>query len=187
MDLSTDYLKLVKEKETAHRYAHTLGVIDESVKLATKYGANKDKARIAASLHDITKNMPFDQQREMIRRVFGDEILKDITEPIYHSYSAYVYAKEELKIDDEEILNAILCHTIGKPNMSLLDKIIFIADFIEPSRDYYEAELARSIAYKNIDDALVYIMEINITLNEKAGKHVPKLSYEALDYYKRRS
>jgi len=183
-DYKKDYLYLVEEKENITRCNHTLGVIKEAVALAKKYGINEDKARIAASLHDITKNVPIDVQKEEIIKKLGPNVLSDLPMGAYHAISGYLYAKDVLQIDDEDILNAINNHTLGRPKMSPLEKIIFISDFIEPSRNSTESNNAKALAYLNLDQCLVYIMTYTIERNQAIGNAVPKIAFDALEYYK---
>lgn len=183
MDYSIDYLAIAKEKEKPTRYHHTLGVVNEAVLLAKKYKVNEDKARIAASLHDITKNDPIDKQVADIVKYLGKDALGDYPIGAYHSLSGAIYAKEVLEIDDDEIINAIKYHTLGKPDMTTLEKIIFIADFIEPSRESEESEVAKKLAYVSLDKSLVYILRYTITLHEQVGNSVPKIAYDALKFY----
>ncbi len=183
MNYNFDYITLAKSKETPIRLHHTMGVIDEAISLSRKYKADPLKAKIAAALHDITKNEPLEWHKEIISKYYGIEYLSLYPTGAYHSLSGRVYAEKELNIDDIDILLAIENHTLGRPNMSTLEKIIFIADFIEPSRDSYESEVAKKLAYKNLDMALIYIMKYTIDMHEKAKRMVPKIAYDALKFY----
>ncbi len=183
MDYSIDYLAIVKEKQNATRFTHTKGVMKEAVLLARHYKVDEKKAKVAAILHDVTKSDPIDDQKKVIEEEFGEKILSEYPIGAYHSLSGYIYAKNVLKIDDEDILNAIKNHTLGRPGMSTLEKIIFLADFIEPSRESEEAETAKTLAYVSLDKALVYTMDYVISIHKQIKKMVPKIAYDALSYY----
>ena len=186
MDYKKDYLDIVKSRVKETRYIHTLGVIDVSVKLAKIYNVDIDKARIAASLHDITKYIDIDTQKEMIIKNFGEDVLDSLVPQIYHGYTAYIVARDEFKVDDEDILNAILYHTNGRENMSTLEKIIFIADFTEPSRKFKEANICLEKALKSLDDAVYYAIDEQIKYMEsKVGYKIAKIAYKVRDYYRR--
>ena len=185
MDYKKDYLDIVKERLKESRYIHTLGVVDEALILSEIYGENKDKARIAASLHDIAKYIDIDIQKEMIRKNFGEEILNDLVEGVYHSYTGYLIARDELEIDDIDILNAILYHTIGRPNMSTLEKIVFVSDFAEANRNFKESRICHELALKSLDEAVYYEMDEQIKFNEKKNNRIPKMAIEARNYYRR--
>lgn len=185
MDYNKDYLPLVKTLVNEKRYNHTLGVVEEAIKLANIYNEDVNKARIAASLHDVAKYFPLDEQKELIINNFGIDVFDSIPSGAYHSYSGYVYVRDTLKLDDEDILNSILYHTLGRVNMSILEKIVYVADFIDPSRDTLVSNELREVAYKDIDLALYKMLEYtnNKCINE--NRKVSKTSLEALDYYGR--
>lgn len=183
MNYDFDYVALSREKESPTRFNHTLGVINEAIALAKKYEVDSKKAEIAGALHDITKNEPIEWHKEIITKYYGKEYLSLYPTGAYHSLSGRVYAEKELGIDDEEILLSIENHTLGRPNMTTLEKIIFIADFIEPSRNSYESEAAKKLANSNLNMALKYIMKYTIDMHEKAHRMVPKIAYDALKFY----
>ena len=96
-------------------------------------------------------------------------------------------AKREYQIKDEDILNAIRYHTTGRANMSLLEKVVFIADYIEPNREKFEGlEEARRLAYLDLDMAMKFILEETIAFVKERGRLLHPLSLEALEYYKNR-
>lgn len=170
------------------RYIHTMGVVGESVKLAEIYGTQQDrqKAEVAALLHDCTKDYPDELKLRLCKEyhIPIDDVMKRQTDLIHPFLGAEV-AKREYLVEDEEILGAIRYHTTGKANMSLLEKIIFIADYIEPSRESFEGlDEARRLAYLDLDMAMRYILEKTIAYVQKQNRILHYLSTEALDYYK---
>jgi len=150
------YIKRLKPMLSEKRFEHSLNVAAEAVKLAKKYGADVEKAETAGLLHDILKDTPADKQLKIISD-FGI-IMTDVelsAKRFWHAISGAVYIRTELGIDDPEIFDAVRYHTTGRKNMSLLEKVIFIADFISKDRDYPGVEDMRKAAYKNLDKAIV--------------------------------
>ena len=134
---SDEYKKLIKSRMSDYRYTHSVNVSKEAVRLAKKYGADTEKAAVAGILHDITKETPKEEQLQIMTD--GGIILDNVQEKstkLWHGISGSVYIRDILKITDEDILNAVRYHTTGRAGMSLLEKIIFIADFTSAERDY---------------------------------------------------
>ncbi len=138
------------------RFAHSLNVAQEAVKLAKKYGADPEKAELAGILHDILKDTPADKQLKIISD-FGI-IMSDVelsAKKFWHAIGGTVYIRSALNIADEEIIDAVRYHTTGRHNMTLLEKVIFVADFISKDRDYPGVEEMRRTAYKSLDRAIM--------------------------------
>ncbi len=184
-------LKTMQEKLqsalSVKRYIHTMGVAEEAVKLAEIYGTPREqqKARVAGLLHDCAKDYPEAMRLRLCReyKVKMDEILEKQTDLIHPFLGAEV-ARREYLVTDEDILNAIRYHTTGRAGMSLLEKIIFIADYIEPNRENFDGlEEARRLAYLDLDEAMRYILKNTIAFVRARGRLLHPLSQEALDYY----
>ena len=175
---------VLKDTLNSDRYDHTIRVVDEAKKLALLYGIDEEKAEIAALAHDCAKNMSYDELREICEKgnmIFTEDDLN--SKPIWHAYAAAIIAKEEFNINDEEILNAIKYHTTGRKNMTALEKIIYLADYIEPGRTFEKVQEVRVLAYdKNIDEAL--IRAINNTIEFLISKRsiIHKSTIEARNY-----
>ncbi len=172
------------------RYIHTMGVSEEAVRLAEIYGtrADQQKAKVAGLLHDCAKDYPVEMRLRFCKeyKVPLDEIMEKQTDLIHPFLGAEV-AKREYLVEDKEILNAIRYHTTGRANMTLLEKIIFIADYIEPNREKFDGlEEARRLAYIDLDMAMKCILEQTIAFVEERGRLLHPLSLEALEYYKRK-
>lgn len=152
-----DYKKLIKTKMGDYRYTHSVNVSKEAKKLAKIYGADEEKAALAGILHDITKEMPKEEQLQIITDsgIILDVIQKDAPK-LWHGISGSVYVKYNLNIDDEDILNAIRYHTTGRAGMSLLEKIIFVADFTSQERTYKGVSTMRKKSRKSLDEAMLY-------------------------------
>lgn len=164
------YENLEKEIGTL-RYNHSLGVMNTSIKLARYYNANEKKAALAGLLHDCAK---FDAQKDLLKMAdeFGiilDNVMRNNVELIHGPLGAEI-AKREYNILDKEVLDAISYHTTGKENMSLLEKIIFIADYIEPSRKFKGVEKIRELAFQNLNLSLIIAMDNTIKFLVDGGK-----------------
>lgn len=169
---------------TPKRYRHTLGVAREAVQLAGRYGADADKAYTAGLLHDCAKCLTDEEKLELCDKysLELDDILKSQPD-LTHSFLGAEIAKREYGITDSGILDAIAYHTTGRPNMSLLEKIVFIADYIEPNREYFEGlDKVRELAYKNIDKAVMCSLENTINYNKSKKRLIHPLGIAALEY-----
>lgn len=133
------------------RLLHTLNVGYLSAHLADVFGCDKDKALIAGALHDCAKELPFEKQTELAKKYSGDLFTE---KKLLHSPAGATFAKEEFGIEDKEILDAICYHTTGRGNMTLLEKIVYLADKIEPSRNYTDLTPIRTAAEVDLDSAM---------------------------------
>ncbi len=160
-----EYRSLIRTRMGERRYIHSVNVAKAAVKLAEIYGADVEKAEIAGILHDSCKEIPKD---EMLQIILSGGIILDAVEKgtskLWHSIAGSVYARNTLGIKDEDILNAIMYHTTGRAGMSLLEKIIFVADFIGDERDYNGVEIMRDKAYNHsLEDAMLFGLQFTIT------------------------
>ena len=178
--------KKLSSKLAPMRYEHSLSVSFTCMNLAMRYGSDLDKAELAGLMHDCGK------------RYSDDIILKkcikhgiEVTEaelnalPVLHAkYGAWL-AEHKYQITDREILDAIGCHTTGKPDMTVLDKILYIADYIEPRR--FKAEnlpLIRRLAYENLDETMYAILSGTLEYLDKKGGSIDPMTVEAYEYFK---
>ncbi len=158
-----DYEEIISKRMKSARLKHSKNVAKEAVRLAKKYGADAEKAEIAGILHDATKETPAEEQMELIRR--AGIVLSDMelsSPKLWHAISGSAFVQVELGIDDREIIDAIRYHTTGRAKMTLLDKVIFIADFISADRDYDGVENLRKAADKNLEEAVLEGMAFTI-------------------------
>lgn len=145
------------------RYIHSINVSETAVTLAEHYGCNVNKAKLAGLIHDCAKDIDIEEQI-IYANDCGfpvDEVTYKISELIHAPASVYL-CRKVFGITDVEVLSAIRYHTTGKPEMSLLEKIIFISDIIEPSRNFEDVEILRNMAYNNLDTALLYALDSSI-------------------------
>lgn len=175
-----EMLQAVREKLTEKRYLHTLGVVEAAVQLADRYGADSKKAEIAAIFHDYAK---FRDESEMAKIIKENEQISsgllDYHKELWHAPVGAYLVQKEIGIVDEEILNAIRFHTTGRPNMSTLEKVVCLADYIEPGRQFPGVEEVRELAKSSLDQALAISLLNTICYLEKQGQTVYPLTVDA--------
>lgn len=166
---------IVKGRLSPKRFAHTLGVVDTAKRLAKYYGAPVDQAEIAALLHDAMKESSLQEMQSLVMEAqipVDSEMLKNGA--LLHGPAGAAYAKLTLHIQDELICEAIRVHTLGSTHMSVLDKIIFLADYIEPNRNFPGVEELRNLAFQDLNAAVVqaYDGTIRHLLDQGLSIHV---------------
>lgn len=158
------YEDIIKPFLSEKRFKHCLNVAKAAEKLAKKYGCDTEKAKIAGVLHDITKERNVEEQLKFVYD-FGIEVseFELNSKKLFHAITGSAYAKNVLQIKDPDIINAIRYHTTARKGMSLLEKIIFIADFISEDRDFKGVDELRKLAYKSLDgtmmEGLAYVIK----------------------------
>lgn len=152
----SELIKKVKERVSKKRYEHMLAVEKAALYLAEKYEVDKDKAGLAALLHDYAKELPDELFLDMIERKRLDPELKKWGNNIWHGLVGVYFISSELGINDNEILEAIALHTTGSKDMSDLDKVVYLADYIEESRNFPGVDEARRLAEISLDKAVAY-------------------------------
>ncbi|WP_027417704.1 bis(5'-nucleosyl)-tetraphosphatase (symmetrical) YqeK [Aneurinibacillus terranovensis] len=173
-------LAAVREQVTEHRYQHTLGVMETAIALARKYGVNEKKAETAAILHDYCKFWPEEKMRKIIKRTpHIEKDLLDYDKELWHAPVGAEVVKQTLGIQDEKILNAIRYHTSGREKMKKLEKVVCLADYIEPNRIFPGVEEIRQLAENDIDAALIKAFGNTITFLVNRGKKVYPLTVMA--------
>lgn len=170
----------VRETMSEARFKHVLGVEKTAIELAKLYGEDTEKVSVAALLHDIAKEQSDEEMRDLVISENLDLDLLQYGNAIWHGPVGAVLARREYDVFDEDILGAIEQHTIAAPEMSLTAQIVFVADYIEPSRDFPEVEEARAIAEESLEQAVKFeIRETIKHLIETEKKIYPK----AIDSY----
>ena len=175
--------EIVKSKMSLKRFTHTLGVVEMSEKLAKIYNVDTEKCKVAALLHDICKEMDMEYIKNICKNNFMSELSEEDLEnnEILHGFAGAYYVKNELGIDDEEILSAIKYHTVGAKNMSIVAKIVYIADAIEYGRNYPSVTKIREETFKSLDRGI--LMEIKH--KEKYLESIGKKSHSNTDKLKK--
>ena len=179
--------KDVESRLDPKRYEHTLGVEYTAAALAMRYDLDMEKARFAGLLHDVAKCMPDEKKLSYCKKhdIEISEYEQQNPSLLHAKIGAYI-AKDEFNIEDEDILNAILNHTTGRPEMSDLEKIIFIADYIEPGRRTApNLDEARHLSFQNLDMALVRILEDTLVYLQSKNEVTDPMTQQTYDYYKR--
>lgn len=156
--------RLVRPGLSKKRYEHTLAVTKLSLELAACYNLLPEEALNAAMLHDITKEVDIEEQLQMLENsaIINSNILMK-SPNIYHAITAYYYAKDQLKLENADVLNAIRYHTTGRKNMSMLEKIVFTADTVSYDRDYDEAKKLRKLSFLDLDGCMLEITRFIIS------------------------
>ncbi|KAF1300186.1 MULTISPECIES: bis(5'-nucleosyl)-tetraphosphatase (symmetrical) YqeK [Enterococcus] len=149
-------MQKVQMRMSERRFKHVLGVEETAIALAEKYGCSPEQASIAGLVHDYAKERPDEEFQLVIRRDGFDLDLLHWGNAIWHGVVGADFVQRELAIDDPEILQAIRVHTTGAAEMSLLDKILYVADYIEPGRDFPGVEAARELALVELDSAVAF-------------------------------
>ena len=176
-------------REKAHamlkpsRVAHVIGCEAEAVQLAKRWGEDPENAAEAGILHDITKKLVLSDQLILCRK-YG--IINDNAEErnfkLLHAKTGAAVARALFGISDE-VYNAIRWHTTGKPDMTLLEKIIYMADYIEPNRDFPGVEELRKLAYEDLDKAMALGLEMSLEDIKSSGQEPYKDTVEAFEWY----
>lgn len=185
--------KEVSKRLPKKKFIHTLGVQTTCFSLAISYGEDYNKAIYAGLFHDLAKYMSNKKLLKECKKynLSISKIEKEYPHLLHGKLGAY-YAKTEFDIKDKDILNAIAYHTTGRPNMSLLEKIVFVADYIEPNRsEKNNPSLVsiRQLAFQDIDKTVFEILKatlnhLNHDNNENNKKKIDSKSIKAYNYYK---
>jgi len=182
MSLWTDreaLLAQVRAQMHEKRYQHTLGVAESARRLAERYGADPKKAELAGFVHDYCKCWPVERMRQiLIRHDYPQDLLHGEKE-LWHSFAGAIVIQSELGITDPEVLQAVRYHTTGRPGMSLLEKVVCVADYIEPNRSFPGVEQIRELAEKNLDEALAAALGGTIRFLIEQRKTVYPLTLDA--------
>ena len=178
-----DKLKIALDEP---RYEHTVGVMYTAGCMAMAYGYDIKKAMLAGLLHDCAKCMTH-EERVSLCEANQVEVTASEHEnkAILHAKSGAILAKKEYHITDEEILHAIAVHTTGEPEMNTLDKIIYIADYIEPGRDKApNLDFIRALAYHDLDACMAQILDDTLNYLHSRGGSIDPATSEAHEFYK---
>ncbi|WP_163526418.1 bis(5'-nucleosyl)-tetraphosphatase (symmetrical) YqeK [Halobacillus ihumii] len=158
-----ELLEFVQPHLTKTRYEHTVRVTETALILADRFGSNPELTEKAAILHDYAKYKP---KEDMERWIISDRRLpKDLLNhhhELWHGPVGAIMLEKEIGLADTDIKSAIACHTSGKKNMSVMDKVVFLADYIEPGRGFSGVEEVRETAEANLDQACLQALSNTI-------------------------
>lgn len=161
------------------RWRHTLGVVQTASELAERFGGDVRKAELAALLHDYSKAWPTSRMEQIIREQGLPSELLDHDKELWHAHVGAWAVQTEHEIADVEVLDAIRYHTSGRERMTQLDKIVCLADYMEPGRDFPGVERIRKLANKSLEEALVAGFDSTIALLLERGRLIFPLTVDA--------
>ena len=172
---SAEIVSKEKSNMTEDRFEHCIGVSKTAKKLAELNQYDEDKAALAGFIHDYAKQVSVEEYREVIKTKGFDQDLLNWNRSIWHGIVGIYFIQRDLKINDSEILTAVRRHTTADVEMTTLDKIVFMADYIEPGRSFPGVEEARKITYANLDQGVGYQLAHTLEfLIEKRNKIYPR-------------
>lgn len=178
--------KVLKKELDKERFEHTLGVMYTAAALAMAHGVDLEQAMLAGLLHDCAKCIPTEEKFSICKKNHIELTEMEQKNPslIHAKLGAYL-AKKKYGINDEAVLHAILVHTTGEPHMSSLDKIIYLADYIEPNRDKAsDLDEVRPLCFKDLDEALRKVLNDTLAYLKETGKAIDTLTVDTYEYYK---
>ncbi|MEL7610262.1 MAG: nicotinate (nicotinamide) nucleotide adenylyltransferase [Bacillota bacterium] len=178
-------IRLMQEKlagmQNKNRYLHTMGTVFAAVELAGRHGADGKNARLAALLHDCAKVA----ERSILEQAEEEGLTLDASSAgmkgLLHAKIGAIYAKRLFGVEDEQVLDAIRYHTTGRAGMSLLEKIVYLADMIEPGREFPQADALRRLSKVDLDLAVIGAMRVSIQNVRERGKTLHPDTIEALE------
>ncbi len=176
----------LEKKLKKERYIHTVGVMYTAASLAMRYGEDIATAMTAGLLHDCGKFASIVEQIELCKKYKIPLTEFELNVPaLIHAKLGVFLAEEEYHITDRRVLDAIQYHTTGKPNMNLLEKIIYLADYIEPGRKMIpRLPEVRTLSFTEIDRAVCLCSELTLSYLERVGRTVDPLTRQTYEYYK---
>ena len=158
-----EYIELIKNTLSPYRFNHSMCVANKARELAKKHSVDEEKAYVAGILHDVTKEMPNDEQIKLIEENGHKlEYYEKGNHRIFHQMSGEAYVKNVLEITDNDILSGIRYHTTGRENMTTFEMIIYLADFTSADRNYPDVDIMREKTDKNLLDGMLYSLQYTI-------------------------
>lgn len=178
--------KLLKTMLSQKRFQHSLNVAAECRKLAEKYGEDPDKAYFAGLLHDICKELPAEEQKELVLNSGYAVCREELeTRSLWHAIAGAYYLKSKFGIEDIDILDSIRFHTVGRAGMTRLEEIVYLGDLISAERDYKDVEKMRKITYVSLDAAMLEAFSFSIKNQIKKNGLIPLCTVEGYNFYTR--
>ena len=178
------YTALVKARLSKKRFVHSVNVADAAKALAEKWGADPERAYLAGLLHDCCKELPFEEQKElMLGGPFPVGEAEWAAKPVWHGIAAASYMHAELGIEDAEVLSAARWHTVAHAGMTLLEAIVYMADLISAERTYRDVEHFRKLAFTDLDRAMLEALQFAIDTVVRKGTPLPVCTAEAYNDY----
>lgn len=177
----------MKKSQDKKRYEHTLGVTYTAACLAMRYDIDVERAETAGLLHDCAKCLSNDKKIKLCKMQSIEINMTEAKNPfLLHAKAGAYLAEHKYGIQDEDILNAIRYHTTGRPGMSMLEKIVFIADYIEPNRTHTSKLPAlRKLAFEDLDKALLEILKHTLLYLRGSEDEIDPMTQKTYDYYEK--
>lgn len=181
-----EFKNILSLKLSKKRCTHSFNVADEARKLAEHYGYyDPDKAYLAGLLHDVCKEIPPEAQLEMVMKSDMDVTDAEIkSPPLHHAIAGAYYAKTVFGFTDEDFLNSIRYHTVGRGEMSRLEEIVYLADLISAERNYKDVSKMRKVSYQSIDKAMLEALVFSIESVLGKGSLIPLHTTQAYNRYR---
>lgn len=181
--------KRIKSELDKARYEHTLGVMYTAAALAMCHGADIEQAMTAGLLHDCAKCIPTEKKIKLCGKYHLNISEVEYANPsLLHAKLGAALAARKYKVKDRDIIKAIASHTTGRPQMSLLEQIIYIADYIEPGRtEIPNLEDVRALAFRNMEDCLYRILKDSLAYLNTRNFPIDPMTQKTYDYYKEKT
>ncbi len=175
---------LLKSRLSKKRYTHSINVAHQAIVLAKINNFDEDKSYFAGLLHDVCKEIPSEEQEAYVlsSSMDIDEVEKK-SRPLWHAIAGAEFVKEHFKITDQDILKSIRYHTVARAGMTILEKIIYLADLTSVDRSYKDIAQTRKICEKNLDEGMLYALKFSITDSVSKSNTIPKSTFEAYNSY----
>lgn len=176
--------RFLKERLSRERYTHTMNVAKECKRLAKIFGEDPERAYFAGMVHDICKEDPKEQQYEWaVKSNMGFCAEEARSWKVWHGVAGAYFLKTQFGVCDEDILNAVRFHTIGRKNMSCLEKIVYLGDMTSEERDYSGVDIMRKVCSQNIDKGMLYALRYSMRKQLKRCAVIPHYTLEAYNEY----
>ena len=188
-----DLEQRIKKYMSIYRYNHTLSVANECRKLAKLFETDGEKLVIAAYLHDITKEMPIEEQYKLCEEFsYKLDMNTKYSLKTLHSFTAPLLIQKDFpEYSDEIILNTVRYHSTGRANMTLYEKLLYLADYIEPTRKFDDCKAVREFFYNNtydinkrLDDAICFSFKLTISELIENDEYIHTETINAYNYFK---
>ena len=178
------YEYVIKPLMKSKRFKHSVNVAEMCLILAKKFGGDEDKAYIAGILHDCQKEAEKTVMLEEAEKsgYFIDPVERECVK-LWHGIAGAYYVKNTLKINDGDILSAIRFHTVGRADMSLTEKIVFLSDMVSEERDYPNVEKYRAAVLEDLDNGMFQTLRWSILKTIGDGNNIPITTLEAYNFY----
>lgn len=175
----------MERRLSAGRFRHVLGVAETADALARRHGVDVQKAWLAGILHDYARELPLEETRRLAERYGLLAVAAEPTVALLHAPLGAVLLREEQGVTDQDVLQAVARHTTGSPGMTPLDKVVYLADFIEPGRAFPGVAEVRALAWQaltwqDLDGAVQEAMVRGIRFVESRGGKVDRRTLEGL-------